>query len=325
MIPLIALLLAATPNQCARGQGVNDIRTFGAVADDDGDDSRAVSDALACGRPVYVPPGVFVVNRVLIPEGGSLRGAGRHASTLKVSGPGPCLMVQGTSEKGVYHFEIADLGLDGQGKGTVGIELAYAREGLIRDAYIRGFRIGLRTDQSWTNRIRSSALVHNAASNVFLGPNSNDVTLDDCQLDAGGEHGLVILGGSSGIRVSNCVVQGAGLAGIVVGSSKAITIIGGYFERNSLRDAGHFPHIDANGTSGITVIGSVFWGSQASAAVRLEAVNGAALLGNVVSDSGAPKIAVEIGRESRNVALSGNAFFVPVIDRVSPGTSPKNP
>jgi hypothetical protein len=292
------------------------------VANDDGDDTAALSAALACGRPVFVPPGVFIVNQVSLPEGASLRGASRHSSTLRVSRAGPCLVVRGTPEKGIYHFDIADLGLDGRGMGTVGLDLAYAREGMVRDCYIRGFRVGLSTHQSWTNRIRSCSIVHNAESNVVLGPNSNDVTLDDCQLDAAGDHGIEILGGSSGIRVVDCVVQGAGLAGIVVGAARAVSIVGAYLERNGVRGEGVSAHIEATGTRGLTVIGSVFWGTQASTAIRLEGVTGAALMGNVVSDSGVPPVSVEIGRESKNVALMGNSFSSRIVDRSPPAASP---
>jgi hypothetical protein len=319
MTLLLALLIAAAPNPCALGDGVIDIRTFGAVANDNVDDSAAIAAALACGRPIFVPPGVFIADHLTLPDNASIRGAGRYSSTLRVSRNGPCLAVRGTPEKGIYHFEIADLGLDGRGIGTVGIDLSYAREGTVRDCYIHDFRVGLKADQAWTNRIRATALVHNAESNVILGPNSNDVTLDDCQLDAGGDHGLEILGGSSGIRVSNCVVQGAGFAGITVGAAKAVTIIGVYLERNGVRGEGAVPHIDALGTRGLTIIGSVFWGVQAAAAVRLENVSGAAMMGNVVSDSGAPSVSVDIGSGSRNVAIMGNSFSAKIVDRSPAG------
>jgi hypothetical protein len=315
---ILALLLAvaapantqATPPE--RSPAWADIRDFGATGNDQSDDTEAIERALASGRPAYVPPGTFSISGLHMPQKGTLFGDGR-ASILRARGPGAAIIVTGGAT-GMYAVTIRQVEIVGPGAGSTGILLEHAHESTIESVDVHDFEIGVQGIRAWTNAIRHSRIYNNRKHNVVLGAECNDFTIETSQLDGAGEYGLFAAGNSSAIRLLNSVVQNCGRAAVRVEKGRAVSIIGTYFERNNLAAPQPGCDIEAVGALGVNVSGGVFYSARSRGAICLDATDGAAIIGTVVTDSGTPNAAIVASGGTRGVFSAGNFFRKPVVD-----------
>jgi hypothetical protein len=160
--------------------GVLDVRTFGAVPNDVGDDTAAIQKALdehpAGNRIVYLPPGTWVVSETLKWPTGShgglaqkrtiLQGAGEKLSILKLpdaaagfdQGSTPKALIW-TGNKPAQRFRnaVRDLTIDvgARNPGAIGLQFNASNQGCIRNVTIRAAKdsglIGL--DMGFTDEI----------------------------------------------------------------------------------------------------------------------------------------------------------------------------
>jgi hypothetical protein len=318
----IALMLSSVSAQAAFAEagtaasptsGWAIVTDFGATPNDASDDSAAFQAALNTGRPVYVPPGKFVVGGLSLRTDGLLAGAGLSVSELLCLPGADCITIMGTTDQGVYRFLVRDLALNGRGAGRTGIRLDRAHEGMIREVYVHGFRTGVSAVRAWSNGLHASMIVRNSDTNVDLGEMTNDFTIDDCQLDRATGPGARVKGNTTAIRFTSCVFQESGGEGLLIEGARAVTVTGAYFENNGggRADSAQLRVTRANA---VTILGGVFWGTTSMAAMIFEDVSGVSLSGTMVSQSGTPGVALLIRGTATDVSLSGNSFKKPVRD-----------
>lgn len=81
---LIVAVMQAPTVAAAESSGVNDVKAFGAKGDGKADDTAAIQAAIdglpEAGGTVSLPPGTYMVNRLLLKGGASLVGAGRTST-----------------------------------------------------------------------------------------------------------------------------------------------------------------------------------------------------------------------------------------------------
>lgn len=152
--------------------GIVDVREYGAIADDDGDDTKAIQAALDAfpdgNRIVYLPSGVFIVRDTLrwpAGENGSvaqrrtiLQGAGEALTLLKLpestggftdGGKPKAVVWTGNTPAQRFRNAVRDLTLDigSRNHGAIGLQFNASNQGSIRNLTIRSLdgsgRIGL--------------------------------------------------------------------------------------------------------------------------------------------------------------------------------------
>lgn len=152
--------------------GVVDVSEYGAVADDDGDDTAAIQAALDAfpngSRIIYLPPGVFLVRETLRWPAGEtesaaqkrtiMQGAGEGLSVLRLpeltsgfesAGNPKAVLWTGGAPAQRFRNSIRDLTIEVGAKnpGAIGLQFNTSRQGSIRQVTIRSLdgagRIGL--------------------------------------------------------------------------------------------------------------------------------------------------------------------------------------
>ncbi len=152
--------------------GIVDVREYGAIADDDGDDTKAIQTALDAfpdgNRMVYVPAGIFIVRDTLrwpAGENGSvaqrrtiLQGAGEALTILKLpestggftdGGKPKAVVWTGNTPAHRFRNAVRDLTLDigPRNHGAIGLQFNASNQGTIRNLTIRSLdgsgKIGL--------------------------------------------------------------------------------------------------------------------------------------------------------------------------------------
>jgi hypothetical protein len=142
--------------------GIVDVREYGAVPDDEGDDTAAIQSALDAypngNRIVYLPPGVFVVRDTLrwpAGDGGGnaqkrtiLQGAGESLSILRLpqntggfsdgAKPKPLIWTGGAPAQR-FRNAVRDLTIEigPQNAGAIGLQFNASNQGTIRNVSIR--------------------------------------------------------------------------------------------------------------------------------------------------------------------------------------------
>ncbi len=152
--------------------GIVDVREYGAIADDDGDDTKAIQAALDAfpngNRIVYLPAGVFIVRDTLrwpAGENGSvaqkrtiLQGAGETLTVLKLpentggftdGGKPKAVVWTGSAPAQRFRNAVRDLTLEigPRNHGAIGLQFNASNQGTIRNLTIRSLdgsgKIGL--------------------------------------------------------------------------------------------------------------------------------------------------------------------------------------
>ena len=169
-----------------------DIRNFGAIADDDGDDMPAVVNAIAAakaaGKGVWIPPGKFILSGRPLLTDVQVRGAGMWYSELHgIGGKG--------GFKGVgNNVTVADLTLTSDATrrkdadDNPGFEGDFGVGSLIQNVWIEHMKVGLwlgasndgllvvngRVRNTWADGVNFAGGLHNSAVTQFSFRNTGD-------------------------------------------------------------------------------------------------------------------------------------------------------
>jgi parallel beta-helix repeat protein len=191
----------------ADATGGANVRAFGALGDGVADDTAAFALALAASPAVYVPPGVYLVDRLAVPAGASIRGAGR-GSVLRLPSQtitddpdfGGVLNVYGTPGTPITGVYISDLMIDGN---RAGLTIAGTTNALNIEA----------VDVKDAQRCTFHALtIVNAMSDGIDIDDSSECLVSACHLSDCGGFGVHMSNGALRNRVTGCIAEGCGIA-----------------------------------------------------------------------------------------------------------------
>lgn len=273
---------------------------YGAKLDGVTDDTAAVQAAINAlstfgGGTVAIPAGTCVLTptgspavALSIPSNIRLAGAGRNATILKKGGNGTLISMSGpsTDTTGATHCRfsaIEALGINGNGKTGVALQLYYADNLLFRDLVITSNSdLTIDTAEFWDSRFENCAFVsctgtagsatqpvmwlrNSAAASGFgnSAGNTNQIHLRNCRFEAFGTGALWITQGAgnssnpNGFYVTDCKFEGDAMNG------------GPYISTDSTTKACLFEHLYvyaggfASGFSTAQTLISLFGGGHA--------------------------------------------------------------
>ncbi|MCL8208178.1 MAG: glycoside hydrolase family 55 protein [Actinomycetia bacterium] len=224
----------AAPPVPAGGEGVFDVRRFGARGDGRHDDTRAVQAALdAAGEvrgTVWFPPGVFRVAGLVLPSSVSLRGQGMGQSVLKLldGSTADVLITRDfarltgrNSNGGVAGVTLADLTLDGNREraphGGYGLR-RYGYRWTIQNVEVRHAAAGgIYTENGLVlARNADGDMMEDSWLNVRVHDNGGDGVLHRGPHDSRLVNLLLYANGGHGLRVEYDARRGYGGAGLML-------------------------------------------------------------------------------------------------------------
>ncbi len=159
------------------------VADFGAVADDDGDDTQAIQDAVIAtiqtGKAgVWLPEGVFRINKPIIVGDTHVRGAGMWRTTL-----------QGTSGKGGFfgrgdHVMITDLSVFG--------DSVYRYDSGDDPAFVGNFGPGSLIQNVWVEHMKVGIWLNAGTDGLYMvGGRIRDTWADGVNFHAGVRHSTI--------------------------------------------------------------------------------------------------------------------------------------
>lgn len=159
------------------------VADFGAVADDDGDDTQAIQDAvigsLQTGKAgVWIPEGIFRINKPIIVGDAHVRGAGMWRTTL-----------QGTSGKGGFYgrgdnVTITDLSVFG--------DSVYRYDSGDDPAFVGNFGPGSLIQNVWVEHMKVGIWLNAGTDGLYMvGGRIRDTWADGVNFHAGVRHSTI--------------------------------------------------------------------------------------------------------------------------------------
>lgn len=183
------------------------ITSYGAVANDAGDDTAAlnaaISAARAQGKGVWIPQGTFVIGARVNVSGVAVRGAGQWYST-----------VRGTNGKGGFFatgsgVQIADLTIAGDVRYRddaafdTGIEGNFGTGSLVHNVWMEHVKVGMWIDSGTDGLYVAGVRIRDTfADGVNIHANVRDTRFDQSVVRNTGDDGLAMF--SQGAAVTNC-------------------------------------------------------------------------------------------------------------------------
>ena len=154
------------------------VKTYGAVGDDSTDDTQAFLDAIATGRPVFVPAGTYKITSTLTPATGQLIMGSKSAIIKKYT----------TSELFVLNSNVTLMNLKLNGNNTSGevVRILGSWNNIINvmvEAMARGFRIYGTVGNPITGNYFDNVVCENATDIIMDIENSNDDYFVNCVFD----------------------------------------------------------------------------------------------------------------------------------------------
>lgn len=291
------------------------------------DDTIAIQAAIAFANSnnltVYFPKGIYRISNTLLMETGTkFVGEGKRKTIIRTITAIPAIKVNGTNLSSVLWWEIDGITLDGNGVGTIGLQLEFSHEGSYARGMITGFQKGITFNQSFSNDITTSQIFSNSDTNVELGSQSNDITLLDCQFDLAGNYGVHVTAESQGISLISCVVQRCGKDGVLVDDGSGINISGGYFESNNTSLTAGVGDIRLSGSVGsvfgTAITGTQIWTRWTQAGIVINDASGVSIQGCSINNVGGGTTTFSIQTSTStvdgSVILSGNLLVDPIND-----------
>ncbi|MEV4168246.1 glycosyl hydrolase family 28-related protein [Nonomuraea sp. NPDC049709] len=183
------------------------VTSYGAVADDSGDDTAAIGNAVAAaraqGRGVWIPAGTFVISARVNVAGVSVRGAGQWHTTLR-----------GTNGKGGFFatgsgVQIADLTIAGDVRYRddaafdTGIEGNFGTGSLVHNVWMEHVKVGMWVDSGTDGLYVAGVRIRDTfADGVNLHADVRNTRFDQSVVRNTGDDGLAMF--SQGAPVTNC-------------------------------------------------------------------------------------------------------------------------
>ena len=269
------------------------IKRAGAVGDGVTDDTATIQAAIDTGKPIYFPPGVYLVGTLEAKLGtvliGSMRSAyaypvpAAQSSTLKLkSGTNGNLLHAAT---GINNVQISNLAFDGNKAGNTSGDIIHLDAATAQDTswhiadcyldnaahdglYIGSGRQAVKANRTWIMRSANNGITLNGADagldTVLIGlSGANGIYiggwvehLSNCDIWSSESNG-VVCDNVNQVTLANCGIDRHKQAGLVVQNGGAVSVIGCMFHSNSQQTNNTYPHISVTGGA-ITVIGTQF-------------------------------------------------------------------
>ncbi|WP_406300047.1 glycosyl hydrolase family 28-related protein [Embleya sp. NBC_00888] len=261
----VALVATTSDSATAAGNAVDwyDVKVHGAVGDGVADDTTAIQSAIdsaaRAGGTVYFPAGRYLVTprpvagkpAAALSVGGDgvrLVGAGSKAAMLvkkadgillRISGTGPSLDAKGATHR--RYCAVEDLGLSGNGRTGLLLELYYSNNTYVRDVYLTSNSdIAVDAVELWDSRFYNMVvesctgpadskqhpnvwLRNSSAANTqewgYSNDNVNQVHLIGCRLENFGTGALWVTQGTArtnnpnGIHITDCKFETSAMKG----------------------------------------------------------------------------------------------------------------
>ncbi|MFG1702124.1 CBM35 domain-containing protein [Nonomuraea sp. M3C6] len=182
------------------------VTSYGAVADDSGDDTAAINSAISAaraqGKGVWIPAGTFVINARVNVAGVSVRGAGQWHTT-----------VRGTNGKGGFYatgsnVQIADLTIAGDVRYRddqafdTGIEGNFGTGSLVHNVWMEHVKVGMWIDSGTDGLYVAGVRIRDTfADGVNIHANVRNTRFDQSVVRNTGDDGLAMF--SEGAPVTN--------------------------------------------------------------------------------------------------------------------------
>ena len=252
--------------------------TYGATGDgstDDGaaiqaaiDAAEAASSTIGSGGVVYFPAGTYCFATGLTVQSNQVQlvGEGIQTSILDYTGSAVAVTL-GQVATPIFRWKMKDLFVNGSNAtGTIGVELNYAREGVMEDVWIgQGWSTagvsltGSAADVkgNWTNRFSRVHFHTCDAVGLFVGAQSNAVVFEGCRWTSCGTDN-VLIHYANGVSFTNCQFENAG-SGIEIrvtnpdsttNGVNSLILIGCYFEQKAATSGARSLYIIENTTGG---------------------------------------------------------------------------
>lgn len=224
---------------------------FGAIGDGTTDDTAALNAAITAATSdkgvVMFPPGVYVTTSALsVPDGVSLVGAGRLASTIENQGSGNAVAVLGTVSTAKDGVHIADLWVKGNASSSHGIHLEYTSERGDGVVTIDRCRVSGHGGNGidWSNggsanangdglRISNSTITGNTGRGVYVFGLSNLASIIACGITDNGNSGVEFNQVASNCTVFASQINDNGLFGVLAYRAEQPAVLWCAFNRNT--------------------------------------------------------------------------------------------
>lgn len=187
---------------------VFDVKNYGAVGDGVTDDSTSIQAAIdaaeAVGGKVVIPDGTFLLNTGLTveEEGVVIEGMGRDVtgattgSILKAGGAIEVINCVGSAVEGegVRRATIRDLIIDGDGSGTIGVDIQLrASKVRLSNITVRGFTTAGVRVKSFSTLIEHCDIISNTGHGVLYDDDTcNDSRIVGGSISGNSKHGIMV-------------------------------------------------------------------------------------------------------------------------------------
>jgi len=256
------------------------VKDFGAVGDGVTDDTAAFNLALASGKPIWVPPGVYIVNNVTVPlgaqiVGSTVRGYGITFSSQSIlqRAAGATRIFNGTG-KATYRdltFNGVDRTATGIGGVTCGTVLncyfllcdagigdggAQYPSTMVDQSEFYGGNYGVRNVRD--SRVINCSFAANKLNAIDLQTGASDNIITNNKIEFNEGNGCTVFQ-SNHIVISCNLFDRNYVNGLVMSSADSNVICGNYFRRNGRNNSGttgNDSHISINGSNNLTIVGN---------------------------------------------------------------------
>lgn len=332
----------------------DNVKNYGAVGDGVSDDTVPIQNAInSCAtskKICFIPPGTYVHSDLTVPGGVVINGVG-YGSILSYSGSGSAISSQ-TPGTRIYSLKIENLRINAS-SGSVGLSLDSVSTSIFNNLTISGFTTGvdiysptsgysvynrfynvlcnacgtgfyLRGTSSNANVFISSR-ANVSTSYGFLISDSNDNTLENCQIESTTGYGVSITASSVGLsdanRITNCRFEGTMTKAVIIGANVRGTFISnltapGMNTADVLSDSGTYTSVfgvspNNNTTKAIRVSNDIV--------TNTNTFFGGLLANTTTSNNASVAVPTTGSKISRNIADANPALIVDLVHASSTG------
>eukprot|EP01052_Picozoa_sp_SAG31_P013091 SAG31_NODE_780_length_12148_cov_7.369295_4_plen_648_part_00 len=240
---------ATGSGSCLVTEGSNEVaQPYGACSgrnDDHAGIQAAVHAAISQRRPLFFPPGVYVVNSTVVVNASGLLIYGSFwQDTVLAAGPGckgaDAVLLYPTSQHGEHGWnEVSSLSVNANGFATNGIQaLTMTRSRFVGIGVFRA-QAGLRLARGWELHIEDSYIGCAGGGNevgILATAAINGLSVINNQFE--GDHVGIAVNDGSNVLLQGNVIEGMGGAGIILNSVAGAVVSANYFEDNNWQQDG---------------------------------------------------------------------------------------
>lgn len=171
------------------GGDLSNIQTLGAIGDGTTDNTTVIRNALLENKGIFVPPGIYVCDSIVVPEGRVILGAGENSVLLFKTGSTGRFLDLRNGNVTIQNVVISGNESSSSYAATssagdrIGIYLkGDNNDSKILNIWVRGFSLaGISGNGSSTNRDRTPIISSTSITNCFIGINTNQGAASGCE------------------------------------------------------------------------------------------------------------------------------------------------